>query len=202
MTAYAPSGDAGEPRYSAEEVIRLIEGLSAQDLWSIEEAARYFAPRSGMAYDYLQQEALVRVMDTRTCKVGTDIVGFICGTIKSIASDAYRATKRARAREDEGASGEVAYVGDLAVLDQAAVDETLSPEDEALDRLYYKREVDRAMAAIADDEELQLLVAGLDDGLFGKDLEELLGTDTKGLAACRKRLARRLAGAFPAGAPL
>jgi len=71
-----------------------------------------------------------------------------------------------------------------------------------LDRSHYGQELERALAAIADDDELQLLVEGLFDGLSGKDLEDLLGTDTKGLAACRKRLARRLAGAFPAGAPL
>jgi len=183
MTADARSGDAGERRYTPDEVFRLIEGLTARDLWSIEQAARYFAPRSGMAYDQLQQEALVRVIDTRTCKSGTDIVAFVCGTIKSVASDAYRATKRSRKKEEAAA-------------------EALSPEDEVLDRSHYGQELERALAAIADDDELQLLVEGLFDGLSGKDLEDLLGTDTKGLAACRKRLARRLAGAFPAGAPL
>jgi len=113
MTADARSGDAGERRYTPDEVFRLIEGLTARDLWSIEQAARYFAPRSGMAYDQLQQEALVRVIDTRTCKSGTDIVAFVCGTIKSVASDAYRATKRSRKKEEAGRGGGLVFVAIL-----------------------------------------------------------------------------------------
>jgi hypothetical protein len=57
------------------------------------------------------------------------------------------------------------------------------PEDEALSRTIHSRALARASDCIADDFELQLLVEGLRDGKRGKELEELLSTDAKGLAA-------------------
>jgi len=52
---------------------------------------------------------------------------------------------------------------------------------------------------IADDEELQILVEGICDHMRGRQLEELLNVDAKGLAAIRKRLRRKLQTALPGG---
>jgi hypothetical protein len=55
---------------------------------------------------------------------------------------------------------------------------------------------------VAGDYQLELLVEALADGQRGKDLEDVLGTDTKGLAAARKRWIRKLPVSFPDGVPL
>jgi hypothetical protein len=76
---------------------------------------------------------------------------------------------------------------------------TPSPEDQALARTVYAKEIERANKLVAGDYELELLVEALADG---KDLESVLGTDTKGLAAVRKRWIRKLQVVFPNGVPL
>jgi DNA-directed RNA polymerase specialized sigma24 family protein len=39
--------------------------------------ARYFAPRSGMTADDLEQETFVRALGSRTCRVGTPVLAFL-----------------------------------------------------------------------------------------------------------------------------
>ena len=119
--------------------------------------------------------------------------------MKSIASEGPRARRKAR----EDGAFEVVYVegyGGAGVPEPAFA--APSPEDEALSRRYHVEALAKAMACIEGDEELQLLVEGLFDDLRGKELEDLLDTDTKGLAAARKRLTRKLRAAFPNGVPV
>ncbi|MBU1257561.1 MAG: hypothetical protein KJ549_03545, partial [Alphaproteobacteria bacterium] len=52
---------------------------------------------------------------------------------------------------------------------------------------------------IDGDEQLQLLVEGICDKMRGEELQKLLDVDVKGLDTVRKRLRRRLQGAFPKG---
>lgn len=192
------SGGAGEdPRYTPEEIYEAIASLSAADIARVRMMSRYFSQRSGMSPEDLEQETFVRALGTRSCRVGTSIVAFLGGVMKSIASEAPRARKRART----GDGGlELIFVADYGVdgIPEPGVDE-LSPEDAALSRVYHGQALQKAMACIEDDEELQLLAEGLFDGMRGKDLEALLGTDTKGLAAAQRRLARRLQAKFPLG---
>ena len=69
-------------------------------------------------------------------------------------------------------------------------------------QIMYTKEIERAGQLVAGDYELELLVEALADGQRGKDLEDVLGTDTKGLAAVRKRWIRKLQVSFPDGVPL
>jgi DNA-directed RNA polymerase specialized sigma24 family protein len=191
---------SSDVRYTPEEVRAALDGLTEQDHARITLIARHFAPRTGMSYEDLRQEAFLRVLTTRTCKVGVDICDFLAGTIQSIASEAPRARKRAR----ENAGLELVYVSDYGASDVPDPEDrdTASPEDQALARTIYAREVQRVGQLLAGDYELELLAEALADGNRGKELEELLGTDTKGLAAARKRLLRKMQVGFPNGVPL
>lgn len=190
---------SSDARYGPDEVREAIQAMSADDFRRVELIARYFAPRSGMTAEELRQEAFVRALGSRTCRVGTTMVEFLAGTIKSIASEAPRARKKAR--RDGGL--EVVFVGDYGSdsMPEAEFDAP-SPEHAALSRVIYARELKKALASIDGDFQLQLLAEGLFDEKIGKELEELLETDTKGLAAAKKRLSRKLQGSFPEGAPL
>lgn len=72
--------------------------------------------------------------------------------------------------------------------------------------LFHEKTQSRALQQVArcyeGDDQLELLAEGLFDGLRGKELEELLGVDTKGLAAIKRRLARRITAKFPDGGPV
>lgn len=193
-----PDGAAQEPRYSPQEIGEAISSLSAADFGRIKIMARHFAPRSGMTAEDLQQETFVRALGSRTCKVGTPVLAFLHGVMKSIASEAPRARKRAQAEDGNGL--ELVFVADYVSSGAGeAVAEEVSPESTSLSGLYHARMLEQALACIEDDLELQLLVEGRFDGLRGKELEDLLGTDTKGLAAARRRLAERLKARFPMG---
>ena len=199
--------DGDEARYSPEQVRDLLDELGEADFDAIEKASQWFGRRTGVEPEDLQQEALARAMETRTCKVGTDMTRFICGIMKSLASEGPRAKKAARRKAEargekpQPVGIEIAFVKDYESLGGDEGD-VLSPEAETLSRVIRTRKLERAMACISDDDDLLLLVEGIYDGMVGGALEELLGLETKGLAALRKKLGRRLAACFPAGAPL
>lgn len=196
-----------DARYSQEQIVELIDGMGGADLDAVRKASLYFAKRTGVDPEDLRQEAFVRALESRTCKVGVDIVAFICGIMKSIASDGPRALKKARERAKTRGEAvrpvgvELAFVADYESLGALKAD-SLSPQDEALSTVFHARELEKAMACISDDDDLLLLVMGIHDKMSGKALEELLSTDSKGLAALRKKLGRRIVARYPEGAPL
>ena len=182
------------------QVRAALDALTDDDHRRLAAVVRHFAPRSGLTEDDLRQEAFLRVLSTRTCKVGVAVLDFLAGTIRSIASETSRARKRAR----EGAGLVLVYVpaygeGDVPEAEDLG---TPSPEEQALARTMYSKEIERAGKLVSGDYELELLVEALADGFRGKDLEAVLGTDTKGLAAARKRWLRKLQVSFPNGVPL
>jgi len=186
-------------RYTAEEVRAALAALSDDDIRRLKLVARHFAPRSGMSEDDLLQEAFVRVLGSRTCKADVGILRFVAGTIKSIASEGPRARKKAR----EGHGFEVTYVPEYGVADVPdPVSNEVSPADAAFASLILSKEVQRVAEMLQGDDELQLLAEGLIERYRGKALEDLLGTDTKGLAAARARLLRKLKKTFPEGIPV
>ena len=194
-------------RYSREQIVELVDGMGDADLLAVRKASHYFASRAGLEPEDLQQEAFVRALESRSCKVGVDIVAFICGIMKSIASDGPRALRKARERAEARGEPvrpigvELTFVADYESLGGLKAD-NLSPQDEALSTVFHSRELEKAMACISDDDDLLLLVEGIHDSMTGKALEELLSTDTKGLAALRKKLGRRTAARYPEGAPI
>lgn len=191
-----PGNEPNRRIHTYEEVIAGLQGLNDSDWGTLKNISDFLAGTAGMDPDDLRNEAFVRMLETRTCLVGVDIMGFAIGTMKSIASTAYRKAKK----ETADGTTWVPIAANDGGVDPA--DDAVSPEDEALSRIFHGECLARVDATIADDEELQLLVMGLCDGLIGRKLEEFLGTDTKGLAAARKRLAKRLQKAFPAGPPV
>ena len=198
MSSEEEQGCEADRRYRPDDIRAALAAMSDADLHRVERAARHFAPRSGMSAEDLRQEAYARALGTRSCRAGTPMVDFLAGIIRSVASEGPRSRRRAR---EEGGF-ELVYEAEIgeAGMPEAASPAT-SPEDEALSRVMHARELERALGAIEGDEQLQLLAEGLFEGLMGKDLEALLGTDTKGLAAARKKLGRRLLARFPEGMP-
>ena len=182
--------------YTFDEVVAGLSALGELDVARLDGISRGLARTADMEPKDLLHEAVHRMVTKRTCPVDVDIVSFTIQTMKSIASTSYR---RRRQNLEEGVTS-IPIAANDGGFDVA--DDAVSPEEQALARIFHGKCLELVDATVADDEELQLLVMGLCDGLLGRQLEELLETDTKGLAAARIRLANRLRRAFPDGAPV
>ncbi|MGW8141420.1 hypothetical protein [Sphingomonas zeae] len=182
--------------YTFDEVVAGLSALGELDVARLDGISRGLARTADMEPKDLLHEAVYRMVTKRTCPVDVDIVGFAIQRMKSIASTSYR---RRRQNLDEGVTS-IPIAANDGGFDVA--DDAVSPEEQALARIFHGKCLALVDATVADDEELQLLVMGLCDGLLGRQLEELLETDTKGLAAARRRLANRLRRAFPEGTPV
>ncbi|WCT80085.1 hypothetical protein [Novosphingobium humi] len=187
--------DDDEPAYlSVDEVRAMIPQLTAIDATRILQAARWFSARCGIPADDLRQEALTRLLSgDRHARRNACFAREVAGIIKSLAScerDAVKSGLREVRPPPDG------------VTSPDLMDPAPSPEALAISSHDDGPMLAEIGKIIEDDEQLQLLVEGICDKMRGEELEELLGTDTKGLAAARRKLKRRLQSAFPKGSGL
>ena len=153
-------------------------GWASPDLDAVRKASFYFAKRPAWNRRIFSRRPSSAPWSRGSCKVGVDVVAFICGIMKSIASDG-----AAGAEEDSGEGHrravsrsrpvgiELAFVADYESLGALKAD-SLSPQDEALSAVFHSRELEKIMACISDDDDLLLLAMGIHDGMSGKALEE------------------------------
>ena len=186
--------DTGLPddgdRFTVAEIHNSIEALSDPDFARLKSASRAFSRLCGIPADDLLQEAYTRALEgRRTCRRGTGTVEFLCGVMKSLASQ----ENEARA---EGLRPVVIMRNGESVLPDVAAD-SVSPEQAAASAIDGQGALAAIEGLVAGDEQLQLLIEGIDDDMRGAELQDLLGTDEKGLAALRKKFRRLLQGAFP-----
>jgi hypothetical protein len=173
------------PRFTVDELRSAIARLSAADLGRLKQAAKVFSGISGIMEDDLIQESYTRALEgRRTCGRTVDLVPFLCGVMKSIASQETEARKVGLRPVTVLRNGE-------AVLPEGKAD-TVSPEQGAAAAIDDRPLLARVHAATAGDEKLELLLEGIYDQMRGAELQDLLGVDEKGLAALRKKLKRRL----------
>ena len=176
-----PDGD----RLSTAEMHDSVDAVSDADMARLVMAANGFSRLCHIDADDLLQEAFARALEgRRTCERGTPLVDFICGVMRSFASQENEARK-------EGFRPVVVMLDGKPVLPDVAADAP-SPEQTAISAIDDKPLLDEISAAASGDEELQLLIEGICDRMRGAELQDLLGVDEKGLAAVRKRLKRLL----------
>lgn len=183
-------GDETEPpddgdRLTAAEVHALIEAISDADMARLVSAAKGFSSLCGLGWKDLFQEAFTRALEgRRTCERGTGLVPFICGVMKSFVS------QENEARKDGFRPVVLTRDGEPILPDVPTT--APSPERATISAIDGRAVLAKIQAAAAGDEQLQLLIEGLCEGMRGAELQELLGVDEKGLAAVRKRLKRML----------
>lgn len=176
---------------SADEVRETIRQLGKGDAAKIRQAARWFERRCGMPADDLMQEAFVRMVGgSRRVPRGPDFVAVVLQVVRSIASGELGAIVKGQREVRPIPNGTDA---------PEMVDSSPSPECMVLSAHDNGQILTTIDHLIEGDEQLQLLVEGLCDGMVGEELEQLLEVDTKGLATIRKRLKRKLLSAFPKG---
>lgn len=176
---------------SVDEVRKTIRQLCKGDAAKIRQAVRWFERRCGMPADDLMQEAFVRMIGgSRRVPRGPNFVAVVLQVVRSIASGEMDAIIKGQREVRSIPNGTVA---------PEIVDSSPSPECMVLSAHDDGQILTTVDHLIEGDEQLQLLVEGLCDGMLGGELEQLLEVDTKGLATIRKRLKRRLLSAFPKG---
>ena len=176
--------------YTMEEVREGLDAFGDAELSKLLRISRGLAPKADMEPEDLYQEAVHRMLTTRTCRIDVPLVAYVAGVMKSVASDAYRA----KVKLAESGRGTIRQ----AANDSAEpASHELSPEDALIIKEHYRECLTRLGDLIAGDEDVELLVEGLAEGLRGKELEDLLGMDATELATVRKRLARTRSRLFP-----
>lgn len=179
--------EAVDEYHSADEAIEAHRNLTPRDRVNLAGAARFFAGRGNIASpDELLNEAYIRVASGRRhWRKGTDFPRFFGGVIQSLASDDMFLTDSRKVKRLDGGYS-VVDPDDLAMVrdesDGSAVSLKLMVE-----QMWSHMEMN-----FADDDEMQLLVMGIQDGLRGQELEAAVGVDTKRLATLRTRFKREL----------
>jgi DNA-directed RNA polymerase specialized sigma24 family protein len=172
-------------RFTVAEIGIAIGELADDEFSHLMRRARMYSRICGISADDLLQEAYARALDgSRTCGRDVNIVDFLRGVMRSLAS------QESEARKSGFRPAAVIVNGESTLPDVAA--DIVTPEQAAVSAIDDVQMLAKIDQMIASDEQLQLLVEGIYDGMRGVELQELLELDEKGLASLRKKLRRLL----------
>jgi DNA-directed RNA polymerase specialized sigma24 family protein len=179
---------------AAAEIRAAIEALPTAGWLRLHKIARAFCRHAGFEPADLLQEAFRRVLDgDRRCPCNVDILHFLAGVMRSIASDWSKARRRWQ---------RVQLVAPSAVLETVVLQaQDLRPGP--LDQLASEQEATRLLVALRnlfpDDAEALALLDGMLDGLEGEALRALTGLSETQFASKRRLMRRRIDSAFSRG---
>jgi hypothetical protein len=149
---------------------------------------------TGWKPDDLLQEALFKLLNgTRVWRPGLHPLVVLKTAMHSIASNARKHNEASPIDEDVVVGSLEAKEDHKAPVVHGKV--TVTPEDEASG----KQQMAALYAALAGDEDLQLLAMAWADNLRGAEARKELAWDEKKYDAARKRLLRKLAALNPTG---
>lgn len=161
--------------------------LTERDRANLARAARFFAGRGNLASaNELLNEAYIRIASgRRRWRKGKVFARFLGEAIQSLASDDMFLTDSRKVKKLEGGYS-VVDPDDLATVKDES-DGTTVVQKLMIEEMWSHME-----QHFGDDDEMQLLVMGIQDRLRGQDLEAAVGVDTKRLEALRTRFNRQL----------
>ncbi|MFK4792375.1 hypothetical protein [Sphingobium sp. ZW T5_29] len=150
----------------------------------VSKAAEHFARLCRSDADDMLNEAVKRALSSRQCPTGIDVEQFLNGILRSISSSRSIARTAAKNEVYVPIPELLAAVG-LTSMTSPPPDEILEIERQRAVYAEVIEELARQSSAIA------ILIDAIDQGLRGKDIEDLLSISTHELAALRKTLKRR-----------
>jgi len=181
------SPTANATHRSTEEFKAAYGKLSEADKRKLMAIAHAYARCARAEPDDMLQAAFVPVLDgTRPWPVGLDLVPFLRGVMRSVASGHIRWRARSAVRTPVslfGADGE-------SVIDKA--DDAANPEEAMMWAQEHER-IGRDLAALmVGDEAAAYILMGMMDGMEGEPLRELTGLGEKEFASKRRWVRRRI----------
>ncbi len=178
---------------SRDDIAKAICALTQADWIRLDKVAEYYSAGRPIGPKDLQQEAFARAMDGRQCPAGVTIVKFLAEAMRSIAHGEsekveHRLVLVPASGSDDTGQQAFAFPDARPNAEQRMVsDETVA-------------EVRNAMLALfADDEQAQIIVEGLMDGIDGDELQALCGLEATAYNSKRRLVRRRIDKAYPEG---
>lgn len=183
-----PDEEERTPGLTKTEVEGTLTGLSPADWKRAELIAG--ALRVGIASltgeDLLQEAMTALIAQTRTWPAGVHPLVVLKNAMHSIASNTRK--HDAASPIDDAVQVDPFETDDEAKTPVVQSKVTVTPEDQ----FSGKQQIAALYAAVAGDQDLELLVMAWADSLRGKDAQDELGWDDKKYDGERKRLTRRL----------
>src|SRR5215471_3143047 len=184
--------DSGALLLTELEVKRAISALAPAGWLRLHKVARALCRNANFDAEDLLQEAFERVLDgSRQCSRTVDIVHFLVGVMRSIASDWRKARKRRPEMSLVTHTGTLQEVV-VQVRDQRpTADEWLASVQEAT--CLRKAILD----LFADDGVAQRMLEGIMDGIAGEELRSQTQLSQTQFESKRRLIRRRIDKAFP-----
>jgi DNA-directed RNA polymerase specialized sigma24 family protein len=184
--------EAAPATLAAAEIKLAIEALPPAGWLRLHSIARALCRHTGLEPADLLQEAFQRVLDgNRRCPRDVDVLRFLAGVMRSIASDWCKARRRWQ---------RVQLIAPAAML-EAVMLQARDLRPGPLDQMAGEQEAARLVAALrdlfADDPTAQVMLDGMLDGLEGEALRALTELNEIEFASKRRLIRRRIDKAFP-----
>jgi len=192
MPAIAPE----KPAFSEGETREALSALSDADMLRLGKISRRFSLGRIDPDDLLQRAFVAVLSGARKWPRDIDLMCFMVGTIKSLASSQFKSLNR---------SPELHLVGAAENDPEEDLMETTMPDPEpnAEQGLISEQETKAICEAVLqlfeDDEIAQVIVEGHMDGMLAADLRELTGLDQTAYNSKKRLIRRRIDSAYPEG---
>lgn len=179
--ASQPGEETGVEPYEA------LASLTDADWLRLEKVAQYQVYRyASINPQEVLNEAVLRVLSgDRKCRPGLEFLQFLRGAIRSIADEF-----RKKEKEAIGA-GEIAI--ESYAPDRRDYQDTADSSNPLESQLRDKELVERIWELFSDDEDVQALLFGAEEGMTGVEIQRKFNFTTNEYGAARKRLERKLA---------
>ncbi len=172
------------PRLSRQSIHERLGALTPADYLRLSFLAHVRALSVDMEPGDLLHQAVLRAYEARTCAEDVGIIAFLSGIMRSLVSQHARSADARLVVRGLWTEASAPSAPDGRAVD-ASGEGGSDPDD-------IRRAWQVLAQATAGDDQLERLVDGLADGLFGARLAAHVEVDTVGLATAKRRLARRL----------
>lgn len=187
--------------HEPEEFEAAMAALTPVERMRLRKALRAFACSPLADGSDLLQETFLRVrLRSRRWPAGVPVLAFAIQVMRSLADEADKKLKREKLTVAPGSRragvpdlAEVSASNSKGVGDLSAP--PVTPEDHLIAadlRNLFSQWRQQVQNVFADDEDAQLLIEGIFDGLKGRELQDLTGLDNTAFASKRKLIQRRL----------
>jgi DNA-directed RNA polymerase specialized sigma24 family protein len=180
---------ATEPEDDHLSRSEIYSKLSNADILRLSEIARLYARRSPMTPDELLNESVMAALSgSRKCPRNVPLIAFLARTMQSIVFNEKRKESSLLRQES--------------VKNNLANDPALSLPDERptpLETVEAISEIEALFTPFEHDNDVKMLLMGLQDGCSPDEICEIAGWDRKTYGTVRKRLRRGVDKYFPKG---
>jgi len=180
-------GQPYEEYHSADDAMAAWDALSSEERSKLARVARIIAGSSGFpSPDDLINEAYIRIADgRRRWPQAHTFVSFVAGVMKSLRTDRIFVSDERRV---------VGLEQGFAIVTSEDLELVAANDDDGdlLRKTIIEDAISKLEDYFSDDDEMTLLLMGVQEGLIGKDLQDVVGVEAKRLEALRTRLKRRV----------